>query len=65
MFDDGVIKQDAGGQFVPVTNQAEQEHIRAEVQRSKRKQTLAPAETEQILQQLGNDNLDAEDYELE
>ena len=29
MFDEGVLKQDAQGQYMPVTDPAEQQHIKA------------------------------------
>ena len=65
MFDDGVIKPNPNGGYMPVTDPAEQESIRKSVTLSKRKQTLSPAEANQIQQNLPDDHNDAEDYGLE
>ena len=42
MFDEGVIKPDGQGNYVPVTDPAEKEQIKQEVSLSKRRQTLGP-----------------------
>ena len=65
MFDEGVIKHDGQGGYQPVTDPAEQEHIKRTDSMSKRKQTMSPAETQQIQQQLPDNDDDADEYGLE
>ena len=44
MFDDGIIKQDNNGQYVPVMDPSESEYIRSEISKSKQKPTMSVGE---------------------
>ena len=56
MFNDGVIKQDLNGQYVPVMDPAESEYIQSQISMSKRKATMTASEAEQINANIENLN---------
>jgi hypothetical protein len=48
MFDNGLLKMGAQGNYEAVVDPVEAESIRSEVSQSKRKKTMTPAEAAQI-----------------
>ena len=54
MFENGLLKIGAGGQYEAVRDEAESEYIRSEVSKTKRKKTLSPDEADLINVSLQN-----------
>ena len=65
MFDDGLLKLNAQGQYEAVRDEAESEYIRSEVSKTKRKKTMTPEEADLYNVTLDNLNKDLDSHGLE
>ena len=52
MFDDGALKRDDNGQFVPVTDPNESEHIRSQHGQETRRRPIFEADIDRINQEV-------------